>query len=73
VLTQGLGFILANGLVAVDPIVMAIGGGALAAALALFMAVEPRLSLPHDLNRRWWWQGMTAVLASLGAYAAMTS
>ena len=72
VLTQGLGFIVANGLAAVEPVVMATGAGALAAALGLFMAVEPRLSLPHDLNLRWWWQGITAVLASLGAYAAMT-
>lgn len=73
VLTQGLGFIVAHGLAEVDLGIMATGAGALAAALALFMIVEPRLSLPRDLNLRWWWQGMTAVLASLGAYAAMTA
>lgn len=73
VLTQGLGFIVANGLAAVEPTVMATGAGALAAALALFMAVEPQLSLPHDLNLRWWWQGITAVFASICAYVAMAA
>ena len=73
VLTHGVAFLVANGAVAVEPVVGLTGAASLATALALFMVIEPRLSLPHDLNLRWWWQGATAVLASIGAYAAMVA
>lgn len=72
-LTQGLAFVAANGAAAVSLAGIVAGAGALAAALALFMIMEPRLSLPEDLNLRWWRQGVTAVLASLGAFAAMNA
>lgn len=71
VLTQGAAFAAVNGLQVPAPATVLIAAGAIALALALFMKVEPRLSLPDDLNLRWWRQGATAVLASLAAFAAM--
>ena len=69
--TQGVAFAAINGLTAVPPATLLAGAGALAAALAVFMVWDPRLSLPDDLNARWWRQGLTAVLASLAGFVAM--
>ena len=73
VVTQGLAFLLINGWSSLPRQVLLSGVAGLAAALALFMAVEPRLNLPNDINARWWRQGLTAVLASLAGFVAMRS
>lgn len=71
VATQGLAFAAITGGIDVPPVTLLTSAGALAAALALFMVWEPRLSLPDDLNARWWRQGLTAVLASLAGFVVM--
>jgi len=71
VATHGVTLVGVNGLV-VPPLSLAIGAGALAAALAGFMVWEPRLSLPDDVNARWWRQGITALAASLAGFVALS-
>lgn len=71
VAVQGVAFVAINGSTFVPPAALLSGAGALAVALALFMVWDPRLSLPDDLNARWWRQGLTAVLAALAGFVAM--
>jgi hypothetical protein len=61
---HAIAFVAANGAAAIGWAEFAVGGAAVAAALAGFMAWDRELALPDDLNARWWRQGITAVLAS---------
>lgn len=70
---HGVAFVGINGLTFVPVTMLLPGAAALVTALGLFMAWEPRLSLPDDLNARWWRQGLTAVLASVAGFVAMQS
>lgn len=69
---QGAVFLTVNGR-AIAARDLALGGAAVAVALAAFVAAERDLALPDDLNVRWWRQGATAVLASLAALATMAA
>lgn len=70
---QVVAFVLINGRTFVPPMMLLTGAAALALALASFMMWDPRLSLPDDLNARWWRQGLTAVLASVVGFVALQS
>lgn len=68
---QGTAYLAVNGWSAVPGGRLAAGAAVSGAALALFMMREPRLSLPDDLNARWWRQGLAAVLASVAGLVAV--
>jgi phytol kinase len=68
---QGVAFGVINGWTFVPPTMLGAGVVALAVTLALFMVWDPKLSLPDDLNARWWRQGLAAVLASLAGFVVM--
>jgi phytol kinase len=56
---------------AIGPEGLAAGVAAAGAALALFVWIEPNLTLPDDLNARWWRQGAAAAIASAAAALAL--
>jgi len=68
---QGVAFFLVNGFQIVGARDFALGGVAVAVALAGFMRWDHELALPDDLNARWWRQGITAVLASTAGFVLM--
>lgn len=70
---QGLGFWAVGGAESLSGVALGAGAAGVALMLALFMRWEPKLSLPDDLNVRWWKQGLTAVAASLAGLVALHS
>jgi len=66
---QGIAYATASGSASIAPRDSFGGAAAVAVALAGFMVWDRELALPEDLNARWWRQGITAVLASLAAFA----